>query len=279
MTAANDLSPYGRHAPHGLVARVLRLTRQRRTSWLGRRFGFVCRAAGIALLRGRPQDIDALGARMRLYPAHNVSEKNLLFTPHLFDPEERDLIASRITDGFTFVDIGANVGGYSLFVAALAGSHAHILAVEPQPEIFERLVYNVRQNPFGSIKALECAVADQDGDITMFLDPRNSGESSMRFVDLRGHGKSVRVASKTLATILGEERLERLDALKVDVEGAEDLVLDPFFRTVPRHLWPRLLIIDNGSAQATAIVAALGGGEVYRKLLQTRSNDIFERTG
>ena len=279
MTAANDLSPYGRHAPHGLVARVLRLTRQRRTSWLGRRFGFVCRAAGIALLRGRPQDIDALGARMRLYPAHNVSEKNLLFTPHLFDPEERDLIASRITDGFTFVDIGANVGGYSLFVAALAGSHAHILAVEPQPEIFERLVYNVRQNPFGSIKALECAVADQDGDITMFLDPRNSGESSMRFVDLRGHGKSVRVASKTLATILGEERLDRLDALKVDVEGAEDLVLDPFFRTVPRHLWPRLLIIDNGSAQATAMVAALGGGEVYRKLLQTRSNDIFERTG
>lgn len=279
MTAANDFSPYGRHAPHGLVARVLRLTRRRRDSWVGRRFGFICRAAGIALLRGRPQDVDALGARMRLYPAYNVSEKNLLFTPHLFDPEERELLASRITDGFTFVDIGANVGGYSLFVAALAGAHARILAVEPQPEIFERLVYNVRQNPFGSIKALECAVADQDGDITMFLDPSNSGESSMRFVDLRGHGKSVRVASKTLATVLAEERLERLDALKVDVEGAEDLVLDPFFRSVPRSLWPGLLIIDNASVQATAIVTALGGGGAYRKLLRTRSNDIFERVG
>lgn len=274
MTAANDLSPYGRHAPQGLVARVLRLTRRRRTSWLGRRFGFVCRAAGIALLRGHPQDVDALGARMRLYPAHNVSEKNLLFTPHLFDPEERELLATRIGDGFTFVDIGANVGGYSLFAAALAGSHARILAIEPQPEIFERLVYNVRQNPFGSIKALECAVADQDGDITMFLDPANSGEASMRFVNVREQGKSVRVASKTLATVLAEERLDRLDVLKVDVEGAEDLVLGPFFRDVPTPLWPKLLIVDNAAIQTGALVEGLGA---YRKLLRTRSNDIFER--
>ena len=279
MTAANDLSPYGRHAPHGLIARVLRLTRRRRDSWLGRRFGFVCRAAGLALLRGQPQDVDAFGARMRLYPAHNVSEKNLLFTPHLFDPDERELLASRITEGFTFVDVGANVGGYSLFVAALAGPDARILAVEPQPEIFERLIYNIRQNPFGSIKALECAVADQDGDITMFLDPKNSGESSMRFVNLRDQGVSVRAAGKTLATILAEERLERLDALKVDVEGAEDLVLDPFFRDAPRRLWPRLLIVDNASAQAVAMVAALADGTAYRSLLRTRSNDIFERIG
>lgn len=278
MTAANDLSPYGRHAPRGLVARVLRLTRQPRESWLGRRFGFVCRAAGMALLRGRPQDVSALGAQMRLYPAHNVSEKNLLFTPHLFDPDERELLATRIGSDFIFVDIGANVGGYSLFAAALAGPHARILAIEPQPEIFERLIYNVRQNPFGSIKALECAVTDQDGDITMFLDPANSGEASVRFVHLRDQGKSVRVASKTLATILAEERLERLDALKVDVEGAEDLVLGPFFRDVPERLWPRLLIVDNASAQTTTLVGGLRGGGAYRTLLRTRSNDIFERT-
>lgn len=214
---------------------------------------------------------------MRLYPSHNVSEKNLLFTPHLFDPEERELLASRIGEGFVFIDIGANVGGYSLFVAAQAGPHARILAVEPQPDIFERLVYNVRQNPFGSIKALECAVADQDGEITMFLDPANSGESSVRFVHVRDQGPSVRVASKTLATVLREERLDRIDALKVDVEGAEDLVLEPFFRTVPGRLWPTLLIVDNGSAQATATVEALGDGRAYRKLLRTRSNDIFER--
>lgn len=279
MTSANDLSPYGRHAPRGLVAFVLGLTRQPRLSWLGRRLNFMIRAFGILLLRGQPQDVSAFGAQMRLYPAHNVSEKNLLFTPHLFDPDEREILGRHVCEGFTFVDIGANVGGYALFVAALAGPHARILAIEPQPEIFERLVFNVRQNPFGSIKALECAVADQDGDITMFLDTKNSGESSMRFVTMREQGKSVRVAGKTLATILAEERLDRLDALKIDVEGAEELVLDPFFRDMPQRLWPTILIVDNSAAQATDLIAKLGQGQIYRKLLRTRSNDVFERVG
>jgi FkbM family methyltransferase len=279
MPAQNDLSPFGHHVPHGLIAGVLRLTRRRRLSWLGRRFGFVCRSAGIALLRGRPQDVDALGAHMRLYPAHNVSEKNLLFTPHLFDPEEREFLRARITPRFTFIDVGANVGGYALFVAALAGPHARILAIEPQPDIFERLVYNVRQNPFGSVKALECAVTDQDGDITMFLDPANSGESSMRFVNARRNSQSVKVATKTLATVLQEEQIATLDALKLDVEGAEDLVLDPFFRDVAPDRWPKLLILDNASTPAVARVAALGNGTAYRRVLQTRSNDVFERQG
>jgi FkbM family methyltransferase len=279
MPVQNDLSPFGQHVPHGLLAGVLRLTRRRRPSWIGRRFGFVCRSAGIALLRGQPQDVDALGARMRLYPAHNVSEKNLLFTPHLFDPEERNLLKAHIRPGFTFIDVGANVGGYALFVAALAGPHARILAIEPQPDIFERLVYNVRQNPFGSVKALECAVTDQDGDITMFLDPANSGESSMRFVNARRNSGAIKVASKALATIVHEERFPSLDALKVDVEGAEDLVLDPFFRDVAPALWPRLLIVDNASAHALQKVAALGGGKAYARVLQTRSNDVFARSG
>ncbi|MCW6509335.1 FkbM family methyltransferase [Lichenifustis flavocetrariae] len=214
---------------------------------------------------------------MRLYPAHNVSEKNLLFTPHLFDPEERTVLAAHLRDGFTFIDVGANVGGYSLFVAAMAGPHARILAIEPQPEIFERLTYNVSQNPFASIKALECAVTDQDGDITLFLDAANSGESSTRFVSPQGRRNSVRVPSKALSTIIKDEQFDVLDALKVDVEGAEDLVLDPFFQTVEPRLWPKLLIVDNGSGPATRKIAALGGGRAYRLMLQTRSNNVYQR--
>ena len=72
---------------------------------------------------------------------------------------------------FTFVDIGANVGAYSLFVAARAGGTARILAVEPQPDIFDRLAYNISLNPFGTIKAVDCAVADKTGELTLFLDP------------------------------------------------------------------------------------------------------------
>jgi FkbM family methyltransferase len=260
------------------MAHVLRVTRHRPWTWFGRRFGFICRTLGISILRGRPQDVEALGARMRLYPAHNVSEKNLLFTPHLFDPEERQALAAQITEGFTFIDVGANVGGYSLFTAALAGPHARILAIEPQPDIFERLVYNLRQNPFASIKALECAVTDRESEITLFVDSANSGESSMRYVSPQGKALAVTVPSKALTTILSEEGFDELDALKVDVEGAEDLVLDPFFRDAEPKLWPKLLIVDSASSQATDRIASLSDGKAYRLVLRTRSNSVFQRT-
>ena len=277
MSVSNDLSPFGFYTPHGLVRRLLLLTRHKPLGWLGRRFGFVCRAAAMALLRGKPLDVESLGVRMRLYPAQNVSEKNLLFTPHLFDPEERRVLQQHIHDGFTFIDIGANVGGYALFVAALAGAQARILAIEPQPEIFERLAYNVRQNPFGSVKALECAVIDRDEPITLFVDPANRGQTSTRFVSPAGKSHALTVPGKTLGTILREEGFDHIDALKIDVEGAEDLILDPFFDDVDPLLWPRLLIVDSANAQANAEINALKDRSAYTLVLRTRSNDVYQR--
>ena len=277
MPPTNDVSAFGHHAPRGAVARVLKFTRLRPLGWFGRRLGFVCRAVGIALLRGRPLDVDALGARMRLYPAHNVSEKNLLFTPHLFDPEERQVLARHIKDGFVFLDVGANVGGYALFVAALAGPHARILAIEPQPAIFERLVFNISQNPFGTVKALECAVTDKDGEVTLFIDTANSGQSSVRFVHTSSEGVAVRVAAKTLKSVMADERLDHIDALKIDVEGAEDLILESFFRDLDERSWPRLLIVDDPPGRIPYAIPALTEGRAYRLVARTRSNSLYER--
>jgi FkbM family methyltransferase len=273
----NDGSPFGHHEPRGTLARLIKFTRAPRSGWLGRRAAFVGRALGIAMLRGRPLDVNAFGAKMRLYPAHNVSEKNLLFTPHLFDPEERRELAKRITGGFVFIDIGANVGGYSLFVAALAGPHARVLAIEPQPEIFERLVFNVRQNPFGTVKALECAIADRDGPITLFVDPANRGETSMRYVNLHGERQAVRAQAKTLQAVLAEEKLDRIDALKIDVEGAEDLILESFFAEAPASLWPKLLLVDSASGRIEVGPMRLAQSGDYRLVLRTRRNCFFER--
>ena len=166
-----------------------------------------------------------------------------------------------------------------MFVAALAGPHARILAIEPQADIFERLIYNVRQNPFGTIKGLECAVSDQDGPITLFIDRANRGATSMRYVNLHGQRLAVKVPAKALKTILVEEGLERLDALKIDVEGAEDLILEAFFRDTESSLWPNLLLVDSPSGRAAANLSVLAENGPYRLTLRTRSNCFFERTG
>ncbi len=274
---AADPPPYGRFAPKGLLAMVLRATRGCSRGWLGKRTAFFLRSMAIKALRGRPVDIESVGAKMRLYPYNNVAEKRLLFTPQYFDPQERALLAERLRGDFVFIDVGASVGGYALFAAAQGGARARILAVEPLPEIFERLVYNIRQNAFANVKAVSCALADRDGEITLFVNASNRGETSVRVVSVDARGTRLRVPAKSLLSILTEEGYERIDAIKLDIEGAEDLVLDPFFRDAPRSLWPFLVIMEfallRGGAQLEQRLRAIG----YREILRTQENVAYEK--
>ncbi|MCJ2032909.1 FkbM family methyltransferase [Methylobacterium sp. J-068] len=273
-----DMQPYGTYAPTGLVARIAERTgRLTYGSWGGRRLSLFLRRIAIGLLHGEPLDVERYGARMRLYPYNNNCEKKVLFTPQFFDPEERDLLKARLSPGCTFLDIGANIGAYALFVAAFAGPRARILAIEPQPDVFDRLTYNIAQNPFGTVKALACAVADKAGELTLFVDPRNRGESSLKIVGTN-EGAQIRVPAVTLLDLARSEGIARIDAMKLDVEGAEDLILEPFLRAAPVSLHPVLLIVENGTDQWQIDLPALLEQHGYRRIARTRLNLIFERT-
>jgi FkbM family methyltransferase len=272
-----EAQAFGAFAPHGLMARIIGWTRSAPDSFLGRKFAYALRRLGLRRLAGRPVDIESLGAQMRLYPDGNVCEKRVLFTPQYFDPLERDLLASRLREGFRFIDVGANIGAYSLFLAAKAGPSARILAVEPQPEVFARLAFNIAQNPFGTVKAVACALADKPGELTLFLDAANRGESSVRILRSSA-GDTVRVPATTLLALLRSEGYERLDAIKLDVEGAEDLILEPFLRDAPPSLWPEFIVIEDSRERWQSDLMALLETSGYRLLAQTRLNLVFERT-
>jgi FkbM family methyltransferase len=218
----------------------------------------------------------SLGARMRLYPSHNVAEKRLLFTPQYFDAPERALLAERLTGDFVFIDVGASVGGYALYAAGLGGPRARILAVEPLPEVFERLAYNIRQSDFANVKAVSCALADIDGEITLFVNTSNQGETSVRIVSAEARVEQMRVRAKKLLTLVREEGYAKIDAIKLDIEGAEDIVLDPFLSEAPRALWPRLVIMEFSllrvGGQLEERLRALG----YREILRTVENVAYE---
>ncbi len=268
--------PFGTFAPKAYLARIIARTRAASDSFLGRKIAYALRRLGLRSLDGAPVDIESLGAKMRLYPDGNVCEKRVLFTPQYFDAVERGLLASRLREGFTFIDIGANIGAYSLFVAARAGRGARILAVEPQPEIFARLSFNIAQNPFGTVKAVACALADKPGELTLFIDPTNRGESSVRILNSSA-GTSVKVPAMTLLSLVEGEGYERIDAIKLDVEGAEDLILEPFLRDAPPALWPGFIIIEDSRQRWQTDLAGLLERNGYKLVAQTRLNLVFER--
>ena len=274
----NEPAPFGSYHPTGLSGWIIERTQGLPNNWLGRRLYVFLRRIATRLLRREPLDVERLGARMRLYPYNNICDKKVLFTPQFFDPDELDLLKARMREGFAFVDVGANIGAYSLFVAAHAGPGARILAIEPQPDVFDRLTYNIRQNPFGTIKAVACAVADKPGELTMFLDGKNRGESSVKTVAAAQDG-TIRVPATTLLSLLTQEGFARVDAIKLDVEGAEDIILEPFFRDAPAALHPGLIIIEKGDGQWQIDLPALLEGQGYRKIRETRLNLVFDRGG
>ena len=274
----NDPRPFGDFAPSGITRWVIDRTRGLPEGWAGRRVALMLRHLAMKMLNGLPLDLETFGVRMRLYPYKNVCERRILFTPQYFDADELKILTDRIRPGFTFIDVGSNVGWYALFLAQEAGTAVatRILAVEPQPEIFDRLIYNIRQNPSSTIKAVDCAVADKTGELTLFLDPRNRGEASLKIVN-SSQTDAIRVPAVTLIELLNREGLAHVDAIKLDVEGAEDLVLDPFFRDAPAALYPALFIVANVPERWQIDVIGLLTSKGYRQVLETKMNLVFER--
>jgi len=281
MTVPVDRAPFGAHAPVSFVRFILALTRSLPANWLGFRVSTPFRRLAIDWLGEQPVDTELWGARLRLYPVRNSCEKNALFTPQIFDVLERATLATavdaRLAEGgtFTFVDIGANVGLYSLFVASRAGAGATILAAEPQPGIRERLAFNAGLNSSLNIKVVPVAVTDRDGEVELIIRPSDRAGSYVN----KGGGpidgaENVRVRCRPLMAILREAGLASVDALKIDIEGAEDLALAPFLREAPHDLLPRLILIEE-RPDWTIDLYALLAGRGYVRSTRSRHNIIF----
>jgi len=205
-------------------------------------------------------DVERLGFRARLHPKDNLSEKRILYTPKRFDPVELAYLSSLIRPNFTFVDLGANCGGYTLHLAAKAPTSARLFAIEAQPEMARRFSFNLAANQFDAAVQLdELAISDARGDITFTINHHNRGESG-----LEGDGEIITVPAMPLTDYLAERSIERLDAMKIDVEGLEHRILKPFFETTPITVKPRCLIVEQLLATPEKDPVALAKSFGYR---------------
>lgn len=237
--------PWGRYRPTGLRRALLRLSRAVPGLPILRQVAFLFRRAGRAGLIG-PVDTRVWGHRLRLFPTGNLAEGRILFMPRQWDPTEREALARRLDEGAVFVDVGANVGGYVWWIRRILGESATILAVEPDPELCAQLRFNLQENDAGNVRLVQAATGAEEGTRQLHVDLRNRGRSTLlasdgpREVDTRTETVSVR----PLADLIRDAGLERIDALKIDIEGLEPPVLTHFFETAGEALWPRILMTE-----------------------------------
>jgi FkbM family methyltransferase len=271
---ADVTSSFGAYALDARDARLLGWAQAMPVNWFGRRAALLLRR--MVLAKGKTV-IDATvdGVKLRLYMNDNVSERKYLFMPQFFDRAERALMREKLKPGGVFVDIGANAGIYALAAGLYLGETGRVLAVEPNPAVLERLKFNLALNGFAPRTLIEPAcIAESEGSVDLMLDDTNLGGSS---IAVARSARKITVPAYPLLTVLRRHGLEKIDGLKIDIEGAEDRALIPFFSAAPPQLHPKLLIVENSAPlwKQDLRGALLAAG--YKLRETTRMNLVFEK--
>jgi FkbM family methyltransferase len=141
-----------------------------------------------------------------------------------YEPETVATFEALVQPGMTVADIGANLGHHTLILAALVGVTGSVHAFEPHPETFQELVTNIRLNGYGHVHCSDMALSSKAGGATLHL-AADAAMHSLGPTKYYGEQK-VAVETETLDGYVQRHSLSRLDVVKIDVEGAERLVIE-----------------------------------------------------
>jgi FkbM family methyltransferase len=167
-----------------------------------------------------------------------------VFITGRYEPNEFSVLARILKPGMVFVDVGANLGLYSLFASRLVGAEGTVLALEPSSREFDQLSANLRLNALSNVRALQAAVSDRDGETDLLVAvAQHSGHNTTgRFAyENTELDHRERVATITLDRLVTSEKLSRLDVIKMDIEGGELAAICGAKESLAR-LHPMLLI-------------------------------------
>src|SRR5262245_16113841 len=134
-------------------------------------------------------------------------------------------LASTLEEGQVFLDIGANIGFYSLFAARRVGLEGRVFSFEPDAMTFGSLQRCFRRNGFGWVSCLNMALSDREGEMPFFTVSDGSAHSLVPEIARRAarYSGQVPVRVTRLDDLTSEGKLDspRIDLVKIDVEGEE----------------------------------------------------------
>jgi FkbM family methyltransferase len=132
-----------------------------------------------------------------------------------------------ISVGDTVVDIGANIGCFTILAARAVGPTGRVIAVEPASETFSQLRRNIELNQLTNVTLVQAAVSGEPGKVTLTASENSLFTSLFDKIDGRENsGQSEVVEAITLDQILHRNKVDLVHFLKVDCEGAEHSIVE-----------------------------------------------------
>jgi FkbM family methyltransferase len=200
----------------------------------------------------RPYEMNVGGMTMRL--AHSSASSGVFLGQTsgmgASDPEIAAAFREVLRPGMVALDCGAHIGEYSLLFSRLVGPGGAVHAFEPDPRVFEFLKWNVERNGLTNVTANMLALSSSGGRADYALHPDATCSALAEFDgDGAGGVETVEVSTTSLDAYAPEHGLERVDAVKIDVEGAEGAVLEGAARILER-MRPVLVFVECHTAAA-----------------------------
>ena len=154
-----------------------------------------------------------------------------------------------LNPGDLFVDVGANIGYFTLLAAQLVGSWGHVLAFEPGIEARSALRANIAENGFDNITVIDRPAFREVAEVTFWNNHEASAGSALYDAEMLAPNKGNRITPLTMMATTIDAEVERLApngrpvVIKIDVEGAEQQVLEGAVRTIARRR-PKLVFAE-----------------------------------
>lgn len=188
------------------------------------------------------QEVSCLGHRM-MVNTHDEGVARQILIKGIYEEEETHFFLEWLKPKMSVIDIGANVGYFTLLACKAVGRGGTVLAFEPEPGNFALLEKNIALNEYPQARPFALALADRKGTVRLFTDRANLGNPSLAAGNVPPSADSVEVSTVALDDLLaGQEDLPaRFDLIKMDAQGAEALVIEGAIELLKRDR-PTLLI-------------------------------------
>ncbi|HZE73089.1 MAG TPA: FkbM family methyltransferase [Pyrinomonadaceae bacterium] len=156
-----------------------------------------------------------------------------------YENQKRLAIERVLTEGSTFLDVGANAGFYTLLASVIVGPTGRVIAFEPLPTNLDYLRKHLRLNSTTNVTVVEAAVSDRSGAASFDAGPT----SAMGHLSSEG---TLQVETVSLDDLLSKNRIPPPDCIKIDVEGGEALVLQGA-RWILENVKPTIFLSTHGT--------------------------------
>lgn len=185
--------------------------------------------------RQKKNIIEVNGYKMWIIPNDpGISQELQTFKTH--EPLSTKLIVQLLKKGMTCLDIGANIGYYVLLESKIVGNDGRVIAVEPSPQNYDCIKKNIELQKLENIKAFNFAAGDTNGNIRFFVNERSNGCKVL----LEGEklpnrpGTVIHVPVRKIDDFLNDEGIEKVDFIRMDVEGYEWNIFQGMKNTVQK---------------------------------------------